>query len=143
MSGENNSVQNAKIGRLRVLRSYIRHPIIATGLIIGTTIFVYEAFNRPRRHEELIAFVEQARGLSSAEEVEQLFSRMSSPVLTLDKLSDSRWMILTPFELTSNSWILYIELANGKLVGLRVRTVDGPHDHPDSAPPDMVVNNPG
>lgn len=139
MNGD--SIERRTVGKLKVVWPYVRHPLIASCLIVAAVILGYEVFNRPSRHADLIRFTELARGVSSPDEVEELFTRMNSRVLTLDKLSDSRWRVVTPFELTANNWILYIDFNDGQLASLRIRTTDGPHDHPDSAPPDIVIEN--
>lgn len=126
---------------MRAFWAYLCHPVIAVALIIPTAVCGYEMYQRPSRHAELIKFMELAGEATSREEVERLFTRLNSPMLSLRKSSDTRWRVVPPIEFTANNWILYIDFANGQLTALRIRTSDGLHDHPNDAPPDVIFEN--
>src|SRR5687767_12427117 len=112
MTNNDDQMQSRYVDKLRMLWTYLRHPIIAAALIVPTSIFAYEVYHRPSRHGELITFMELASGATSREDVERLFTRMNTPLLSLRKSSDTRWRVVPPIEFTADNWILYIDFAN-------------------------------
>jgi hypothetical protein len=67
---------------------------------------------------------------------------MNARHLTLNKFSDDRWRVATSFGFTAHHWLLDLDFTDGQLSAMRIRTNDGPHDHPDEAPSDAVFATP-
>jgi hypothetical protein len=73
---------------------------------------------------------------TSKEEVRQLLSEPRFRGLTLAEDSPNEWGIETPMEFGATNWVLYLEMSDSRVIGLRLRTSDSQAIHPKGAPPD-------
>ena len=69
------------------------------------------------------------------ENVLKSYWQHASRDLRLYSGSPETWTVSMPHELGARNWVLFIEFAEGKVSGMKVRTSDGPHAH--GAPPDV------
>jgi len=47
------------------------------------------------------------------------------------------WLVMTPQRLRAKNWILYVDVAAGRVTHLRYRTEDSASEHPPGAPADV------
>lgn len=59
--------------------------------------------------------------------------------LNISVFSSERWLISMPAEFGATDWRMYVEFEEGKVIGYRIRTSDGPK--PKDAPEDVGKTN--
>jgi hypothetical protein len=123
----------------KLARELLLNPIAGALLVAIVAVYAIEWLDRGGRRAELIRFMDLASAARTPEQAEQQFARVEARSLTLKKLNPELWLVSTPFEYTANNWLLYLEFRRGQLVALRIRTSDGPHDHPRGAPADVTM----
>ena len=63
---------------------------------------------------------------SSTDEVRELFQRYATAQLRLHDERPDGWVIRMPMEFGASDWKLLLDFRDGKAVGVRLRTADGP-----------------
>jgi len=107
--------------------------------VIGAVYLMHEIREQHEYRAKIVALAGELKGKeSSSDELRPLLREPRFSGLILYDESASGWAVETPQEFGARNWILYVELSNSKVVGLRVRTIDNMNDHPREAPPDWI-----
>lgn len=70
------------------------------------------------------------------ERVQAAVAAVGDPRLKLRRLSSDQWSVGMPLEFGATDWILWVDLREGRVVRLRMRSSDGIHRQPEGTPAD-------
>jgi hypothetical protein len=97
--------------------------------------------HRERNRGEVLALYHAVQPGVKAAVVEDLRKSAQYSHLAFQGGEDRGWYISTPFEFGATNWVLVVDVADGHVTSVRVRTEDGLHDHPSQAPADKTLGS--
>jgi hypothetical protein len=96
--------------------------------------------NQEEFHNKITALTaELSDGQSGRKELSSILNEPRFRGLILEDNSPNEWVVETPSEFGATNWVLYVEISDSKIVGLRVRTADSTNAHPRGAPADKYL----
>lgn len=129
-----------QFARMKITRSMIYEGLILL-TILGFCFWIFlfsgwvfhsHASNAPNRHALVQLHQAIELGASTAD-VRDLFQRHATPQLKLNESYPEQWHVRMPMEFGATDWKLLLDFRDGKIVGVRLLTADGPP--PKDGPP--------
>ena len=131
-----------------ILRSKL---LIASGALLAIAAFVVIAISSNHRKATVRRDISQLHNSFALGDTRQ---EVLADLEVFRKSSDRQWMTVhsssteapetvsveTPLEFGARNWILHLLFANGKLVGIGVRTEDSDKSRPPRAPLDKIAD---
>jgi hypothetical protein len=128
------------MGKRRKVRWFIL--IIAILAASVAAIVHTRGTNQEEFHNKITALAaELSDGRSGRKELRSILNEPRFRGLILEDNFPNEWVVETPSEFGAN-WVLYMEVSDSKIVGLRVRTADSRNAHPRGAPADKNLLSP-
>ena len=111
--------------------------------IAGESLWEYmRRESREPTYRRQIAYLSTViRPCMLAQEVAEVLARRPSDDLRVNGGPLQGWLVMTPLRFGAKNWILFIDVAAGRVTQLRFRTEDSANEHPVDAPVDVGARN--
>jgi hypothetical protein len=107
--------------------------------VAGETLWKYE--RRESREgmyrRQLLELGTAIKPCTTVQDTAEVFSRRPSSDLRVQGGPAGGWQVMTPQRLGAKNWILFVDVAAGRVTHLRYRTEDSASEHPADAPADV------
>jgi len=115
--------------------------VLAAGTVLALVWdpFIGSFLHRERNRGEIVALYEAVQPGMAGSKVEEASRSGQYPHLTFQGGNGKSWFVSTPLEFGAKNWVLMVDVADGHVSAVRVRTEDGVHDHPAQAPTDKTL----
>jgi hypothetical protein len=124
-----------------VTKAEIGIGVLAAGTVLALAWdpFIGSFLHRERNRGEVLALYQAVQPGMAGSVVEEERSSGRYPHLTFHGGKSTGWFVSTPLEFGAKNWVLLVDVVDGRVTTVRIRTEDGVHDHPAQAPTDKKV----